>query len=313
MNRSLIIGHTGQDGRILFEQLSQRGCSVVGLGKSSVRHQIAGGCREDERLGGMSVKDIVNGFKPDRVYFLAAFHHSSQDIVVNSEEVSRGSWETHVHLFEEILETVSHFKSPPRIFYASSSRIFGDASESPQNESTRWAPKCIYGVTKAAGMLVASHYRDARSMHVSSGILFNHESPLRGAQFVTKRVIEGLVAIKKGRAASLEVGSLAARVDWGYAPDFTRAMQLMLERNSPSDRVVATGLVNSVGDLVKCAADCLGLDWREVVVERGHLLQRPSQDLCGDSSMFRSETGWYPSVTFCEMVRIMVKAALNES
>jgi GDPmannose 4,6-dehydratase len=312
VSRALIIGHAGQDGRLLFDQLVRRGFSVVGIGKTGVRRRLAGGRLEDLAQGNTTTKDVVRSFRPESVYFLAAFHHSSQDVVIDDQEVSRLSWHTHVHLFEHVLEMLSKLESRPRVFYASSSRIYGDSMESPQSETTRWAPKCLYGVTKASGMLVANYYRNARSMHVSSGILFNHESPLRGTQFVTKRVIEGLIAIKRGEAKSLEIGSLDARVDWGYAPDYTRAMQLMLERSSPSDRVIATGQTHSVRDLVECAATFVGLDWRGVVVERENILQRSSQDLCGDSSALREETGWLPSVTFREMVGIMVKAAIEQ-
>jgi GDPmannose 4,6-dehydratase len=166
-------------------------------------------------------------------------------------------------------------------------------------------------VTKAAGMLLADYYRRVHGLFVSCGILFNHESPLRGPQFVTQRVVRGLVAIARGEASELEVGSLDARVDWGYAPDYTHAMQAMLEMQVPGDFVVATGKTHSVRDLVEVAAARLGLDWRRVVVEESGVLKRGAQGLCGDASRLRSATGWAPSIAFSEMVELLVDAACS--
>src|SRR6185312_1059778 len=163
-------------------------------------------------------------------------------------------------------------------------------------------PDDSYGVTKAAGMLLADHYRRVHGLFVSCGVLFNHESPLRGRQFVTQRVVRGLVAVARGEAAQLEVGSLDARVDWGYAPDYTRAMQAMLDAAVPGDFVVATGTTHSVRDLVDIAAAHLGIDASKVVVETGALLKRGAQGLCGNASKLRAVTAGCQasaSLTWC--------------
>ncbi|MBS0571253.1 MAG: GDP-mannose 4,6-dehydratase, partial [Proteobacteria bacterium] len=184
------------------------------------------------------------------------------------------------------------------------------AQVSPQDESTPLRPTDAYGVTKAAGMMLADYYRRVHGLFVSCGILFNHESPLRGPQFVSRRIVDGLMALKDGRASSFEVGTLDSRVDWGYAPDYTRAMQLSLDATSPGDFVIASGVMHSVRDLVVAAARHLSIDWKGKVIETSAILQRDAQELCGDTSRLRAETGWQPQVDFDGMVRILVDAAL---
>jgi GDPmannose 4,6-dehydratase len=159
-------------------------------------------------------------------------------------------------------------------------------------------------------MLLADYYRRVHGMFVACGILFNHESPLRAPQFVTQRVVRGLVAIQRGQAGILEIGNLDARVDWGYAPDYTRAMQAILALDTPDDYVVATGETHSVRDLVEIASGMLGLDWRACVNQSASLLQRQSRALCGDATRLRRATGWVPSVDFRTLVEHLVTAAL---
>jgi GDPmannose 4,6-dehydratase len=198
-----------------------------------------------------------------------------------------------------------------RIFYAASSRVFGEVEASPQNEGTPFRPTCVYGITKALGMMLADYYRRNHKMFVSCGILFNHESPLRGREFVSQRIVNGLVALKTGRATSLQIGDLNARVDWGYAPDYTRAMQLILDASAPDDFVIASGETHSVREMIEIAAEFLEIDWEGRVVENAQILRRNPQDLCGDASRLRRLTGWQPSASFREMVQIMAKAALS--
>lgn len=311
--RTLIIGHTGQDGQILWDQLMEQGHSLVGLSRSGVRYHAVETEQKVTILNISDIQSVIAEFQPDSVYYLAACHHSSEDKLQNKLDVHYESWHTHVHAFEAVLESLRLLVPKARVFYASSSRIFGASPASPQNEATPWAPACIYGTTKACGMLVAGYYRRVHEMHISCGILYNHESPARGSQFVSQRVVQGLVAVKKGKIASLEIGSFDALVDWGYAPDYTRAMTLMLERDHPGDLVVATGKTHSVRDLVASAAAILDLDWRNFVVEKTRILQRNSQELRGDASRLRAETGWEPQVGFDQMINIMVDAALSDT
>lgn len=310
MPRALIIGYRGQDGRILWDQLRELGYSLVGVARDGVQSydfEYAGPCDIEDKE---AVQDLIRAVLPTHLYYLAAHHHSSQDVGIRDADVWDRSWAVHVVGFGHVLEAVAASSPATRVFYASSSRIFGTSSARRVDETTPRAPDDGYGVTKASGMLLADYYRRAHGLAVSCGILFNHESSLRPTRFVTQRVVRGLVAIARGELNHLELGSLGAQVDWGYAPDYTRAMQAMLEADVPGDFVVATGILHSVGDLVTTVAALLGLDWRDVVVETGGILQRNAQGLCGDSSRLRAATGWAPKVDFAEMVRRLVDAEL---
>lgn len=307
---ALIIGHSGQDGRILWDQLRELGYSLVGIARDSVQthdFECVSRCNVEDAE---AVQGLIKAVLPTHVYYLAAHHHSSQDAGIRDADVWDRSWTTHVIGFGHVLDAVAALSPTTRVFYASSSRIFGTSGAGRVDETTRHAPDDSYGVTKASGMLLADYYRRVRGTFVSCGILFNHESPLRGPQFVTQRVVRGLVAISRGELDHMELGSLGARVDWGYAPDYTRAMQAMLAADVSGDFVVATGILHSVGDLVAAVAACLGLDWRDVVVETGGILQRNAQGLCGDNSRLHAATGWAPKVDFAEMVRYLVDAEL---
>lgn len=310
MTRALIVGHTGQDGRLLWDQLAARGFSLVGIARQVVRVEGADWREVILINDGAAVWRLLNEFQPQQIYFLAAHHHSSEQ-PVDDEGLWSSSWRVHVDAFAEFLRCASRMKEPPRIFYASSSRVFGTAQVSPQDESTPFRPACVYGLTKVAAMHVADFFRREKGVFVSCGILFNHESALRGRQFVSQRVVDGLVAIKRGKADRLTVGSLDARVDWGYAGDYTRAMQAMLDAAAPDDFVVASGMTHSVRDLVDQAAAVLGLPSDIIVEETARLLKRESQELCGNPAKLMRTTGWKPSVDFPGLVRMLVEGALE--
>lgn len=309
MARALIIGHSGQDGRILWNQLEARDFSLVGISRHEIRtHEVDWNDIVDI-ADPFSVRNLMERFSPDQVYYLAAHHHSSQETGGDELDAWQGSWIVHVHAFSYFLHAAVDYCPRARIFYASSSRVFGEASSSPQNESTPLKPSCIYGTTKASAMMLAEYFRRTHGVYVSCGILFNHESPMRGPQFVSQRVVDGLVAIKYGHATLLEIGSLDARVDWGYAPDYTRAMQLILDAEKAENFVIASGETHSVREMITIAADHLGLSWEGRVVETARILRRGPQELCGDSSRLRQVTGWKPSINFQDMTRILVEAA----
>lgn len=311
MPRALIVGHSGQDGRILWDQLVARGFSLVGISRRQVRtHRAQWGASVD--IGDReAVSRLVDGFRPEQIFFLAAHHHSSEQVRDDHIELWRNSWAVHVHAFSHFLESTVSCCPHARVFYASSSRVFGKVACSPQNESTPLRPACAYGVTKASAMLLADYFAREHGLHVSCGILYNHESPLRGAQFVSRRIVDGLLALKRGRAATLEVGTLDARVDWGYAPDYTCAMQLILDKADVGNFVIASGTTHSVREMITIAADYLGVEWQGRVVETAQLLRRDPQQLCGDASNLRKATGWTPSVNFPQLVRILVEGALE--
>jgi len=311
--RALIVGANGQDGRILWQQLDQQGCTILGLARNETR---ASRCAWDNPVDIYSdedVKQAVSRFRPDRLYFLAAYHHSSQDPGSHATPVWTPSWRTHVEAFRHFLEAIRILGLSTRVFYASSSRIFGMPAISPQTEETPYKPTCIYGITKATAMMLARHYRESQGVWASCGILYNHESSYRGSDFLSKKVITTLVAVKKGATTRLEIGSLDAQVDWGYAPDYTEAMQLILSAESPDDFIIATGKTQTVRQMIEIAARCLDLDWRRVVVENPALLKRVSLSLCGDASRLRARTGWAPSTSFQRMVEIMICEAERSS
>ena len=310
MKHTIIIGHTGQDGQILWNQLVQRGRSIIGINRSEIRIHTCGEHFHETRYPPAEISRLLREFRIDEVYYLAAYHHSGQEEVPDELRLWLNSWDTHVDKFKTVLDAVRKDAPTARVFYASSSRIFGESSSPIQDETTQWLPNCTYGTTKSAGMLVAGHYRRVHGMHVSCGILYNHESPLRGKNFVSKRIVNGLVSVKRGEANSFQVGSLGTRVDWGYAPDYTRAMELMLQLEEPCDLIIASGKTHSIQDFIAKAASLLGLEWKEFVFEEPRLLRRPSQELCGDPAALKKKTGWSPSVTFDEMVTILVGSVL---
>jgi GDPmannose 4,6-dehydratase len=310
MLRALIIGHDGQDGGILWKQLVARGFSLIGVSRCGVRVHAAEWNNAVDITDILCVQRLVASFNPDQIYYLAAHHHSSQDSGSAEADAWHESWNVHVHAFSNILRAAKDCCPNVRIFYASSSRVFGEAVESPQDETTLIAPSCVYGVTKASAMLLADYYVRAHGLFVSCGILFNHESPMRGSQFVSQRIVNGLVAIKFGLVNTLEIGSLDARVDWGYAPDYTRAMQLILEHNQAGTFVIASGHAHSIREMIAIAAEYLELPPEIHVVETAGILQRPSQDLCGNSLLLRTATGWEPVIGFRQMTGILVDAAV---
>ena len=309
MARAIIVGCGGQDGHLLWQQLAEQGFSLVGISRSGVQTHDNDWKDSVDIDEPADVLRLVGGFRPDQIYFLAAHHHSSQDQASTEAAVWTKGWKVHVQAFLHFLQAVKACDCHARLFYASSSRVFGHASVSPQTESTPMRPICLYGISKATGMMLARFHRESYGVWVSCGILYNHESPLRRGDFVSQKVANTLVAIKYGAKSRLEIGDLEARVDWGYAPDYTKAMQLILSSKEPDDFIVATGRTHTVREMIEVASDCLGLEWKRVVVETPGLLQRPPLPLCGDASHLRARTGWQPSTSFAGMVEYLVRAA----
>jgi GDPmannose 4,6-dehydratase len=307
--RALIVGHTGQDGRILWDQLLARGFAIVGISRRSVRSHELPWNETVDIANPMAVRRVVSEVRPDQIYYLAAHHHSSQQVPEGDTAIWAASLSVHTHGFLHFLEAIKTCHPAARIFYAASSRVFGDVAHSPQSENTPLSPTCVYGITKTLGMTLADYHRRNHSVFACCGILFNHESALRQREFVSQRIVHGLVDIAAGRITTLELGSLEARVDWGYAPDYTRAMQLILEADAPDDFVVASGETHSVGEMVEIAAQYLGVSWRGRVVENAKILRRNPQELRGDPSRLRRVTGWTARTSFHEMVEILARAA----
>jgi GDPmannose 4,6-dehydratase len=258
------------------------------------------------------VEHVISDWAPDEVYYVAAVHQASGDAVPPDDvELFERSHAVHVTGLLHFLEALSERRAGA-LFYAASSLVFGLPAESPQDETTPFRPRDIYGITKTAGAQACRYYREARGVRASVGILFNHESPLRRHNFVSQRIVLGAVAIAGGNQSKLTLGNLSARIDWGYAADYVRAMTLIVRNATPDDYVIATGETHSVQEFAEIAFRRLGLDWREHVVEDRRIITRESTVRVGNASRLRERTRWCPSVTFTEMVESLVDAAAKE-
>ena len=314
MPTAIVTGVTGQDGSYLAEHLLDLGYRVVGVTRRSstdtasrIEH-----LRDRIELVGADLLDqtsllaLVSRFQPDEVYNLAAQSFvpiSWQQPVLTGEVTALG--------VTRLLEAVRLAKPDARCYQASSSEMFGKVREVPQTEATPFYPRSPYGVSKLYGHWIAVNYRESYGLHVSSAILFDHESSRRGLEFVSRKIAYGVARIKHGVDRQLRLGNLEARRDWGYAPDYVRAMHLMLQRPEPGDYVVATGETHSVREFCETAFAVAGLDWREhVVVDPAHYRPAEVDLLVGDASRAHAELGWEPTVGFRELVRLMVEADL---
>jgi GDPmannose 4,6-dehydratase len=281
--------------------------------------QLLGGVRlvRGDLLDQGSLIAAVERVQPDQVYNLAAISYvpmSWQQAELTGEVTGIGV----LRVLEAIrvCSGISASRSPARgqirFYQASSSEMFGLVRESPQNEHTPFHPRSPYGVAKAYGHFLTQNYRESYGMFAASGILFNHESPRRGAEFVTRKVSLAVAKIKLGYERQLRLGNLSARRDWGFAGDYVRAMHLMLGQDEPGDYVIGTGATHSVAELLACAFGAAGLDWRDHVVTDAAFIRPAEVDqLCADFSLAREQLGWEPEVGFEELVTMMVEADLK--
>jgi GDPmannose 4,6-dehydratase len=319
MPTALITGITGQDGSYLAELLLEQGYNVVGMVRrtSTVNfHRIAH--IQDKMhivygdlLDQVSLIHLLEEHKPDEVYNLAA-----QSFVGTSWEQPVFTGEATALGVTRILDAVRLVNPKIRFYQASSSEMFGKVQEVPQTENTPFYPRSPYGVAKVYGHWITVNYRESYNMHATSGILFNHESPRRGLEFVTRKITYHAAMIKKGLKTELRLGNLDARRDWGFAGDYVKAMWLMLQQDDPRDYVIATGETWSVEDFLNESFGYLDLDWRQYVVQDPRFMRPAEVDLLvGDPGKAGRELGWEPTVGFAELVRMMVDGdmALIES
>jgi GDPmannose 4,6-dehydratase len=313
--RALVTGITGQDGSYLAELLLEQGYEVYGL----VRRSSTGSFERIEHflpqlklvrgdlLDQTSIVRAMETARPDEIYNLAAQSFvptSFQEPVLTAEFTALG--------VTRMLEAMRHVCPQARFYQASSSELFGEVKVWPQREDTPFHPRSPYGVAKLYGHWITVNYRESYGLFACCGILFNHESPRRGPEFVTRKVTLAAARIKLKLQERLKLGNLEAQRDWGFAGDYVLAMWLMLQRDTPSDYVIATGHQHSVRELVEIAFDEVGLDWRAHVDVDADLL-RPADiaRLVGDASKARAELGWEPRVSFEQLVREMVRADLE--
>lgn len=309
MKMSLIIGHTGQDGTYLYKHLEKRGDMVAGISRQGTKTTLPRTFPSVNIHDNKQVHDLLAEFKPDEIYYLAARHQSSQDNVVNDTALFKESIGTHLVSLIHFLDGIKSFSPRSRLFYAASAHVFGDNPPGPQNETTPMNPDCIYGITKMAGLKACQFYRAHHGVYASAGILYNHESPLRTANFLSTKVIKTARTIAATGAGELVVGSLNSRVDWGYAPDYVEAMANILEVPVSDDFVVASGETHTVGEFIEGVFSHLGLPWKKFVREDPNLItKKPKAGLYGNSQKLKKMTGWEPRVRFNELIKILVDA-----
>jgi len=311
---AIITGITGQDGSYLAELLLSKGYRVIGMMRRSsvvtferIQHiqdqiEIIQGDLHDQS----SLMDLIEQYKPDEVYNLAA-----QSFVPTSWNQPVLTGEVTALGVTRVLEAIRLLNPKIRFYQASSSEMFGKVREVPQKETTPFYPRSPYGVAKAYGHWITVNYRESYNLFAVSGILFNHESPRRGTEFVTRKITYGAVRIKLGLAKELRLGNLEARRDWGFAGDYVDAMYRLMQNDSPRDYVVGTDKTHSVREFCEKAFSCLDLDYKEYVIQDPRFYRPAEVDLLvADSTSVRQELGWTPNVDFDGLVQMMVDADL---
>jgi len=306
MKRALVVGSRGQDGRLLRERLKGLGYFVAGLSRQGVETDeglLSGPVGVDDPV---AVETLVGSIAPDEIYYLAAFHHSSQQA---ADMAPAWLWERSMAVNVagpvNFMEAMLRRAPRARFFYAGSCLAFGKPERTPQNEETAFKPRCVYGITKAAGSHAVRCYRETHGLFAVTGILYNHESHLRPEHFLSRKIVNAAWRIKQGLQKELVLADLSARADWGYAPDFIEAFRLTLAAGVPDDYVIATGELREVLDWVKKTFALACLDWQEHVREDPGLAIRRRAPLVGDISRVRSVCGWSPVTSFDRMVELM--------
>jgi GDPmannose 4,6-dehydratase len=315
MRTALITGITGQDGSYLAEFLLEQGYRVVGMQRRTSTETVGRIAHltdkidlvQGDLLDMLSLIELMKHYQPDEVYNLAAQSFvptSWQQPVLTGEFTGLG--------VTRVLEAIRLIKPDTRFYQASSSEMFGKVQEVPQRETTSFYPRSPYGVSKVYGHWITVNYRESYDLFACSGILFNHESPRRGVEFVTRKVTHGVARIKLGLDKELRLGNLDAQRDWGFAGDYVQAMWRMLQQNAPDDFVVSTGRTHSVQRLCELAFEAAGLNWENYVEVDPRFIRPAEVDLLvGDSSKARAVLGWEPNVSFEEMITLMVDSDIR--
>lgn len=317
--KALITGITGQDGSYLSEFLLDKGYEVHGIVRRvaiedpehrlwRIRHILDKIVIHAASLESYaSIFKVADKVKPDECY-----HLSAQSFVTYSFEDEFSTINTNINGTHFVLAAIKDTAPHCRFYFAASSEMFGNAKETPQNENTAFCPRSSYGISKVAGFHLTRNYREAYNLYALNGILFNHESPRRGFEFVTRKVTNTVAKIKLGLTKELKLGNLEAKRDWGYAGDYIRAMWLMLQQDEPEDYVIATGETHSIKEFVEIAFGYVDLDWKDYVLI-DDLFYRPAEiyELRGNFSKAKKKLGWEPTVSFRELTQMMVDADLK--
>ena len=312
---ALITGITGQDGSYLAEYLLEKGYRVVGMVRrtSTINYSRLESIQDrvdiahGDLLDQGSLYDIFDTYRPDEVYNLGGQSNvelSWSQAVLTAESTALG--------VTRMLDCLRQVTPKARFYQASTSEMFGEADESPQHLGTRLNPRNPYGVAKVYGHLITQNYRQRHGLYAVSGILYNHESPRRGLEFVTRKITHGVAQIKKGLAQELRLGNLDAQRDWGFAGDYVQAMWLMLQQDQPTDFVIGSGQVHTVRDFCRVAFGVVGLDYHDfVVVDPAYYRPAEAYPLVAEPSQAHQILGWTPEIRFDNLVEMMVKADLE--
>jgi len=308
---SLVIGASGQDGTFLTELLARRGDRVVGVDQNKVWSAPAENWDAVDILKPEQVLSLLQKTQPAECYYLPAFHHSAEDASLSSGNpvLFERSYAIHVRGLIHFLHAIAQASNHTRLFYAASSHVFGSPSVQPQDESTPLNPENVYGITKTMGIHCCRHFRRELGVFAAAGILYNHESHLRPAKFLSQKIVRGVLAFQKDKSKRLVLGDLNAVVDWGYAGDYAEAMTRILGHAIPEDFVVATGDPHTVGEFLQIACNIAGVDWRECATTDSSLLRKKPVVLVGDSGKLQRLTGWQPKTSFRGMIEKMLEHA----
>lgn len=311
MKTAVIIGHKGQDGQIAFEYLKQRGYKVLGVDIERINSY---GLEVNQKVNIEDINQVTSllcRLNPDELYYFAAYHGSSQDFLERNQDAVYKSQMVHVLGVRNCLEVIQKNSLKTRVLYASSSLIFEGTNTVMQDEMTSFCPKSLYANSKLEGLLLCREYRMKHGLFVCVAILYNHESCFRSEGFVSKKIVNSVIAIKQGVQEKLVLGDLNAQADWGYAPDYVEAMHKILNVSVADDFIVSTGQLHSVRDFADVAFSYFGLDYRQHVQEDSSIISQKRNPLVGNSQKLRSVTGWQPSVDFENMVKALLKCQLK--
>lgn len=294
--KTLIFGAGGQDGQILAKQIEANGGTVLKITPNHPANPLSAAA-----VGNLILKEM-----PDRIYYLAAHHRSSEQAPQSHAAEWIKSFQIHLEGWVNVLDEAHKHCPKTRLLFASSAHVFGHPSEVPQNEITPLQPTCAYGCSKLAGMEAGHFFREQHSMYVSHAILFPHESVLRGTGFLSKKLLTAAQKAARDPNYQIELGNPEATCDWGYAPEYTSAMQNILELETPEDLVVATGFEAKVSQFADAIFACFGLNWKKHILTKSGLLKKPTRRFVGDSSRLRQRTGSGPSLHLPQLAQRLV-------
>ncbi len=312
MRKAVIVGHTGQDGYYLSSLLHKKKYEVIGISSKQVSANTCKIAKVDILLM-QDVEYLLRQFQPDEIYFLAAVHQSSADKQVDDGKLFQRSIDINIKALIHFLESIRLVSPVSKLFYAGSSHIFGSPAKVPQDESTPFYPNCIYGITKTAGIGACRFYRETHNIFASVGICYNHESPLRESKYVSMKIVEAAVGIKKGFKNELILGDLDAQIDWGYAPDYMDAVHAIMHLPESDDFILSSGAIHTVKEFVTGVFTYLELDWSEFVkVTPGLITKKQKNNLIGNNQKIKTATGWSPRVDFNGLIKILVDEEIKK-